>query len=83
MVMVSEEENVMDEFILTKPYAHSKPIDFSTHPRAFRVYRDAPNSVYFQVRTRTSKQARISGASLSFDEVRSLRDALARMIGEG
>ena len=73
----------MEEFILNKPHARSKPVDFSTHPQAFRVYRDAPNSVHFQVRTRTSKQACISGASLTFDEVRALRDALANMIGEG
>jgi hypothetical protein len=71
----------MKEFILETPHAINKPIDFSTHPRAFRVYRDAPNSVHFQIRTRTSKQARIAGASLSFDEVRALRDALSEMIG--
>jgi hypothetical protein len=71
------------EFILEKPYAISRHVGLdTTHPRAFRVWRDAPNSVHFQIRTRTPKQARIAGASLSFDEVRALRDALNQMIGE-
>ncbi len=74
----------MTEFILDKPYAVDRLIDpeRTSHPRAFRVWKDAPNSVHFQVRTRTAKQARIAGASLTFDEVRALRDALSQMIGE-
>jgi hypothetical protein len=71
----------MNEFILEKPYANNKPIDSDRDPRAFRVYRDAPNSVHFQIRTRTEKQGRIAGASLTFEEVRALRDALSEMIG--
>ena len=72
-----------EEFILDKPHAKSWLYHTaSTHPQAFRVYRDAPASVHFQVRTQTAKQSRITGTSLTFDEVRDLRDALSRMIGE-
>lgn len=73
-----------DQILYRSKYARSNTVDLPTilDNEGLRVYRDSPYSIHVQVRTRTEKQGRISGLSISRKQALDLAEYLTRKAAE-